>query len=269
MPLTTALITLAAALLSESLSEPAPPKVSVTQEAVIRHIRDTDETGDAGFVADLVAAVLEHDDWVLVSIDPRDFQFNLHPLGEVEDYRDVAAPVVVKDGFIIDGSHRASAALHDGRRVMAYISKSQVSGQGALQGPVLGRSAPPAVTGPELGAPCVGAEEGCSGGASSKAWVLGDVNKSREIFEFMDTSTHSIEDHVEWVHPGDLHADDLDQPRTPEGVALYRQRLQEGAPIHPIIAYDDGLIWDGHHRHEAALAEGVDEIPVLFVTYTG
>jgi hypothetical protein len=96
---------------------------------VIQHIIDVDATEDEEFLADIIANIKPYHDWVIGRIDPRSpaIEFNFYPAYEVADYREALdIPVVVQDGFIIDGSHRASAAFHAGETVLAYIRQGDL-----------------------------------------------------------------------------------------------------------------------------------------------
>ena len=100
---------------------------AVPQEQVIRQLVESDQTGDPDYVEGLIEVVEEHDDWVLGEVDPEDpgIDFNLHPAKAVEGYYGDDSPVVIAGGFVIDGSHRASAAYHSGTDLRAYIPESE------------------------------------------------------------------------------------------------------------------------------------------------
>ena len=91
-----------------------------TREEIVKHLRDSDRTGDADFVQNMIDHVMEHDDWALTMIDPKEFSFNRETLG-LDEYREDRSPVFVQDGFIQDGSHRASAAVEYGYSIPAYV----------------------------------------------------------------------------------------------------------------------------------------------------
>jgi hypothetical protein len=96
----------------------------VPTEVVAQHIVDTDGSGGDSFWIDhLLRLVREHDDWVHVVMHPTDprLDYALHPLDVAEHYVGNTDPVVVVDGLVIDGSHRASAAWHTDSTLNVYI----------------------------------------------------------------------------------------------------------------------------------------------------
>lgn len=87
---------------------------------VVEHLQTTDGTGDEDFVASLVREVRRYPYWRLgyVPIAPLDFEI----AHDVEDYEEfLAVPAVIIDTDVLDGRHRASAALALGRsHLLAY-----------------------------------------------------------------------------------------------------------------------------------------------------
>lgn len=105
---------------------------TVPAEKVARHFARTDETGDRDFVKQYQELIRDHPEWVLLEFSPPfDVDFNFYTERQLHrDYIDnfnKLPPAVVLDGFVIDGSHRFSAAHHLGRSVKAYVPVTQAS----------------------------------------------------------------------------------------------------------------------------------------------
>ncbi len=96
---------------------------------------------------------------------------------------------------------------------------------------------------------------------------MGDIKRAVRLFDRFGPDNHDISKTVEWVHPADLYEDDLDNHRDPKGVRAYKSQFEEGTPVDPIVADEEGRIFDGHHRWTAAKDIGIEEVPVLYTEY--
>ena len=100
----------------------------IPRSVVEQQIVASDQTGDPNWVTYLIGIVRQHNDWVKTQLDPTDHRidFALAPEDVAEYYEGDDTPIVVADGLVIDGSHRASAAWYFGGQLNVYIPASEL-----------------------------------------------------------------------------------------------------------------------------------------------
>ena len=104
------------------------------------------------------------------------------------------------------------------------------------------------------------------GSANMPRYVV-DPKGNRGAERFLSDEMR-VDPQVEWVSPRGLVEDDQDSPRDATRLASVKAALRSGTPLPALLVYEgDRMIWDGHHRWQAALDLGLDTVPVQWVVY--
>jgi hypothetical protein len=142
------------ALLSLLTKAPKGPKLTprhYTSDQIVQHLHAHDGSGDPNFLADLEEHIRKHPHWELANLDPKKHTnwADGSPNREVvDDYRRLGTPmppIIAIPGLdgrheILDGMHRADAAVRNRQLIAAFIPKGSL--QNKTSAPRLGKSEP-------------------------------------------------------------------------------------------------------------------------------